>query len=79
MTMCWKYLVPLSVLNLLGVAVWMALWPNDTRLGRGLTFLAGVALVVLFVRRVLFHLRRARMHLGFSPVLPGQGLIHEPR
>ncbi|MGH7820440.1 MAG: NADH-quinone oxidoreductase subunit NuoH [Candidatus Binatia bacterium] len=79
MIMCWKYLVPLSILNLLGVAVWMAVWPDDTVIGRGIMFVVGVALVLLFARRVVFHLRRARMHLGFSPVLQGSSLIYGRR
>ena len=79
MTMCWKYLVPISVVNLLGVAVWMALWPEDTFIARGLMFVLGVALLATFAWRVRYHLRRARMHLGFSPVLPEQGLIYGRR
>lgn len=79
MTMCWKYLVPVSFVNLLGVTVWMAIWPEDTVIGRGVMFIIGVGIVALFFRRMVFHLRRARMHQGFSPVLPGEGLIYERR
>ncbi len=79
MTMCWKYLVPISFANLLGVVVWMTIWPEDTMIGRGIMFLAGVGIVLLFFRRVFFHIRRARMLLGFSPMLPGDHLIYERR
>lgn len=79
MAMCWKYLVPVAFVNLLGVAVWMAIWPDDTIVGRGIMFLVGVAIVALFFRRVRFHLRRARMQLGYSPTLPGESLVYERR
>ena len=77
MAMCWKYLVPMSVVNILGVAVWMAVFPHGTAIGRGIMFVVGVGIVGLFLWRVRFHLRRARMHLGFSPMLQGANLIDE--
>ena len=31
MTMCWKYLVPIAFVNLLGTAVWMVVCPQGNR------------------------------------------------
>ena len=69
MSLCWKYLVPIGFVNLVGTAVWMVLWPEGNQLVRWLMFLLGVTIVVLFFRRVLFHLRRARPQFYFSPAI----------
>lgn len=69
MSMCWKYLVPIGFVNLIGTAVWMVVWPEGNRLVQYLLFGLAVAIVVLFLRRVLFHLRRARPELYFSPAI----------
>jgi NADH-quinone oxidoreductase subunit H len=71
MVMCWKYLVPLAFANLMGTAVWMVVFPGGAPAVRwALTALAG-GLLVLFVWRVRFHLRRAglrRAELSFNPL-----------
>jgi NADH-quinone oxidoreductase subunit H len=79
MSMCWKYLVPIAFVNLLGVAVWIAIWPDDTVIGRWLMFVVGLAIVGLFFRRVVYHTRRARMELGYAPVAQGARLVYERR
>ena len=61
MTICWKYLVPVSFVNLLGVAVWMVIFPHGSRVVQYLMTLGGLAIVVQFFRRVSFHTRRARI------------------
>ena len=61
MVVCWKYLVPLAFVNVLGTAVWVVLWPQGNRLGRYGMTLVGVAVLAYFFRRVAFHLRRARV------------------
>ena len=43
MTLCWKYFVPIAFVNMVGTAVWVAIWPDgnpssrlrDVRAGRG--------------------------------------------
>lgn len=79
MNMCWKYLVPASLVNMLGVAAWMVAFPNDTLIPRLVLFGATLVVIAQFVRRVVFHTRRARMELGFKPVLQGAKLIHARR
>ncbi len=72
MAMCWKYFVPMSFVNMIGVAVWVAIWPEGNRVAQYLMLLGGLALLGYFVSRVRFHLRRAQVrqrgHLTFSPL-----------
>ncbi len=72
MTVCWKYLVPISFVNLGGTAVTMVIehavpgisWPL-----RLLVLGAATAGVVAFFARVRYQLRRARPELYYSPVI----------
>jgi NADH-quinone oxidoreductase subunit H len=71
MTMCWKYLVPIAFVNLLGTAAWMVAFPQGVPAMRiALTGLAA-GLLGLFARRVVFHIRRAKLtrrDLSFNPL-----------
>jgi NADH-quinone oxidoreductase subunit H len=73
MTLCWMYLVPIALVNVVGTAVWMVVVPE--RVGRVVAFvmmLGGVAVVAYFFRRVRFHLRRARLRdvdYYYSPII----------
>jgi NADH-quinone oxidoreductase subunit H len=73
MAICWKYLTPIAFVNLLGTAVWMTVWPQGNRAAQYLMTLLGLALVVLFFRRVWFHLQRARVRergqLSLNPLV----------
>ena len=53
----------------------MAIRVQDTFIPRFILFLGAVVLVVQFARRVAFQNKRARMQLGFKPVLQGASLI----
>ena len=71
MVMCWKYLVPIAMVNLLGTAMWMLVFPAGAPLVRWLLCLVAVALLGLFASRVAFHIRRAglrRDQLSFNPL-----------
>lgn len=72
MSVCWKYLVPLSFANLLGTAAWVVAWPNGNAVARYLMTLIGVGILWYFFKRVAFHLRRARVRergeFQFSPL-----------
>jgi NADH-quinone oxidoreductase subunit H len=67
MTTCWKYLVPISFLNLIGQAVWMVLLPESSRIMQVAMTLLGFGIIAYFFYRVLFHLRRARPEIRLSP------------
>ncbi|HZP41127.1 MAG TPA: NADH-quinone oxidoreductase subunit NuoH [Candidatus Binatia bacterium] len=72
MVMCWKYLVPIAFVNLIGTALWMVFFPPALEpVVRALLTAATVLLLVGFVRRIRFHLRHARlrrMDLSFNPL-----------
>jgi NADH-quinone oxidoreductase subunit H len=71
MIMCWKYLVPIAFVNLLGTAVWMVAFPAGVPAVRGALCLVAVGLLGLFARRVAYHIRRAglrRDELSFNPL-----------
>ena len=75
MIMCWKYLVPIAFVNLMGTAVWMVLFPSGLPVVRVLLSLTAAALLGLFARRVVFHVRRAglkREELSFNPFSTGR-------
>src|SRR5438093_1646206 len=71
MIMCWKYLVPLAFVNLLGTAVWMVIFPDGAPFIRIVLNLMALGLLAGFARRVGYHLRRAglrREDLSFNPL-----------
>jgi NADH-quinone oxidoreductase subunit H len=71
MVMCWKYLVPLAFVNLLGTAVWMVVFPQGVPAVRGALCLLAAVLLGVFGWRVVYHLRRAglrRDELSFNPL-----------
>jgi NADH-quinone oxidoreductase subunit H len=60
MSLCWKYMVPLGLVTVLGTAVTMVAAPEGMPMLRYLTFGAVMLVMLQFFRRVAFHLRRAR-------------------
>jgi NADH-quinone oxidoreductase subunit H len=72
MSMCWKYLVPIAFVNLLGTAAWMIWAPFWLEVvTRGTLFVASVAGVLVFLHRVVYHLEYAKLtraHLSFNPL-----------
>ncbi len=69
MSLCWKYFVPISFANMIGTAVWVAIWPDGNAFMGYLMFAGGVALMALFVARVVHYVRRSRMQLYFRPTI----------
>jgi NADH-quinone oxidoreductase subunit H len=66
MTLCWKYMVPIGLVCVLGTATLMVAAPEGS-LPLRLTMFGLVVLVIAnFFRRVLYHLRRAK-GLGWTP------------
>ncbi len=71
MVMCWKYLVPIALVNLLGTAVWMVVFPDGAPIVRAALCLVAVVAILGFFRRVRYHIRRAgltRADLSFNPL-----------
>jgi NADH-quinone oxidoreductase subunit H len=59
MIMCWKYLVPVAFVNLLGTAVWMVVFPNGAPGVPETLSAVAVVLSGAFLWRVRYHLKRA--------------------
>ena len=72
MAMCWKYLVPIAFVNLLGTAAWMLWVPIWLQVVVKLVLLAvAFGATLAFLRRVVFHLEEAKLgreHLSFNPL-----------
>jgi len=68
MALCWKYLVPISFVNLVGAAAWFAMFPYGSRVMKVVMGLVGLSILGFFLSRVRFHLRRAKPRLTFSPI-----------
>jgi len=69
MILCWKYLVPIGFVNLIGTAAWMVIWPQGNRAVQYVMVLLAAVVLIQFFRRVRFHLRRARLELSYSPAI----------
>ena len=69
MALCWKYMVPLSFICLLGTAAWMVALPQGSRPFSIGMFVIGVAIMALFFKRVIFQIRHARPELYFKPYI----------
>jgi NADH-quinone oxidoreductase subunit H len=69
MTLCWKYFVPISFVNMIGTAVWVAIWPDGNALMGYLMLAAALALAAVFTQRVIYYLRRSRMEVYFNPTI----------
>jgi NADH-quinone oxidoreductase subunit H len=67
MALCWKYMVPLSFMCLLGTISFMFVPNNVQEIIRGAMFLLGLALLALFFTRVTFQIRQAKPELYFKP------------
>jgi NADH-quinone oxidoreductase subunit H len=60
MSLCWKYMVPMGLVSVLGTAVMMVVAPAGAPWLRYATFALVVLALLQFFRRVAYHLRRAR-------------------
>ena len=69
MTLCWKYFVPISFVNMIGTAVWVAIWPDGNAVMGYLMLAAALALAAVFTQRVIYYLRRSRMEVYFNPTI----------
>lgn len=69
MSLCWKYMVPLSFICLLGTATWMVIWPQGNRFASMAMFLIGLAILGFFFKRVSFQIRHAQPELYLKPYI----------
>jgi NADH-quinone oxidoreductase subunit H len=69
MGVCWKYFVPISFVNLIGTAVWVAIWPDGAPGASYVMVAIGVAILALFIWRVIYYARQSRMELYFHPTI----------
>lgn len=69
MTLCWKYLVPITFVNLICAMLYFVLFPQGNLLVSLTLFGMGVGVMVYFFRRVAFHLRRAKPEIYLSPFI----------
>lgn len=69
MALCWKYMVPLSFICLLGTAAWMVIWPQGNQVVSMAMFVIGVAIIAFFFKRVIFQIRYARPELYLKPYI----------
>jgi NADH-quinone oxidoreductase subunit H len=70
MNVCWKYLVPIAFLNIVGTAVWMMLFPQGQlpAIAASIIMLViALAILVTFVRKVIANLRQVGGGLSFNP------------
>lgn len=70
MEVCWKYLIPLSFLNVVGTAVWMVFVPKGTIPAIGASvvmILIALVVVVTFIRRVMMNLRSSDGAISLNP------------
>ncbi len=69
MSMCWKYMVPLSFICLFGTATFLVIWPAGNRWISMLMFVLGLLILARFCWRVRFQIRHARPDLYFNPFI----------
>jgi NADH-quinone oxidoreductase subunit H len=70
MEVCWKYLIPIAFLNIVGTALWVVLVPKGQPpaiVVSVLMVLATVFLFVQFARRVRMNLRESHMPINLNP------------
>lgn len=69
MSLCWKYFVPISFIDLIGTAAWVAIWPEGNPIAAWIMFAGGIAVAALFIWRVAHFAKRSRMELYFHPTI----------
>lgn len=67
MEVCWKYLVPISFVCVLGVALWMILWPEGVAWVPYLLALLTGALIAYYAYRVYWQLKYTKSAIELNP------------
>lgn len=69
MMMCWKYFVPIAFVDMIGTAVWVAIWPDGNSWVGYIMLAAGIVLAVVFIQRVIYYAKHSRMELYYNPTI----------
>jgi NADH-quinone oxidoreductase subunit H len=69
MALCWKYMVPLSFLCVIGTAAWMVVFPHGNRWASVGMFVLGVVILLLFFGRVRYQIRHSKPELYLRPYI----------
>jgi NADH-quinone oxidoreductase subunit H len=72
MELCWKYLVPLSFVGVLGTAAWETFVPRETPLSKAVSialFVIALLVAVRFALRVRYNLRDTNARVRLNPIV----------
>ena len=69
MALCWKYMVPLSFVCVIGTAAWMVVWPHGNRWASIGMFVIGVIILGFFGKRVGYQIRHSKPTLYLKPYI----------
>jgi len=67
MSLCWKYLVPIGFVCVIGTAIWMMLFPQGAPMMRYLLTALAAILTVYYFYRVLWQIRVSRAEVQLNP------------
>ena len=69
MSLCWKYFVPISFANMIGTAIWVAIWPYGNPVAGWILFALGIVGLIVFVCRVIYYFQKSHMELYLNPTI----------
>ncbi|MFQ5541854.1 MAG: NADH-quinone oxidoreductase subunit NuoH [Candidatus Binatia bacterium] len=69
MSLCWKYMVPLAFVCILGTAGWMVIWPEGNQAISKVIFGIGTLIVIYFFWRVVYQIRYTNPTLYLKPYI----------
>lgn len=67
MTLCWKYLVPIGFICVIGAALWLLLFPHGAPMVSYLLFGLAALLTIYYFYRVVWQIRTSRAEVQLSP------------
>lgn len=69
MAVCWKYLIPISFVNVIGVLVWFLIFPEGSHMASWIiTGFFGLVGLLFFYKVVVVNLIRMKAKLDFNPL-----------
>jgi len=69
MALCWKYLVPIGFICVMGTAMWMIVVPEGSPTMHYLLFGLAALVTVYYFYRVVYQLKATRSELDFNPLV----------